>query len=543
MPQSSSSPLAPRGEEIKKCHCENGAYRSALDPQQQLQTTGKGQGEKEEEGIERSNITDADLDLRLQLARFVAALPARWRSRQRVSSLGLGLAELTDSISCDEIAAQNFPGDFDDDGDEGEQEGAEGGGGRPTLALLAFRSGSGDGNGALLSSLGAAEAVSPNFQILAACRDVRAAEELASLLLAGGGGGGPWQWRPLSHGGGPGGGSLLAQLFRQDRSPASSSALLVASDYDHTLIDDNSDTLVVEALGASETLESLWKSKSRSKRSEDFGWTEAVEEALRSGAAATARAGARDPREVVLSAAASAPCSLALREVLLSVCRRRRRGRSDSSDPRNHLAILSDANDVFIEHGLRANGLLGLNGEGKELDLVAVATNPAEFVDVPPERETGTPAHRRLALSRATARYGPHSCPLSRPCPANLCKGQLLAKLLVAGPGAPYSRGVLYCGDGANDVCPAVSCLGPLDGALVRERYGKDGNKAAFGAAVLPSSSACSLLSSSSSSSPPCLSPPKTKLLCRSVVAWSTQEELAEALEREARGRGGGCNL
>ena len=523
MPQSSSPPRPPRGEEGDGWDFQDGTLQSAPDPQQQLQSSGKGQGEGTlTDGTDRSRNTDVDL-LRLHLARFVATLPARWRSRQRVSALGLGLSELTvliESIVDQGGPVTTFPDDFDD-GEEEEEEGRRDG--SPTLALLAFRGGDNDdGDETLLSALGAVDAVAPNFQILAACRDVAATEELASRLL-----GARWSWRPLSRGG-PRGGSLLVQLFpRSHPSSPSSSSLLVASDYDHTLIDDNSDTLVVEALGASETLKSLWKAR-KPKEEEEFGWTEAVDEALRAGAASTARLGERDPQEVVLSSAASAPCSGALREALLSVC-----GSSRAAPPGSDLAIFSDANGVFIEEGLRGNGLLGGR---EELNLVAVATNPARFVDVPSDRGTGTPSHRRLALSRATARYGGHSCSLS--CPSNLCKGQLLAKLLVSGPGAPYSRGAVYLGDGSNDVCPAVSCLGPLDAALVRERYGRDGKQAAFGAAVLPSSLPCS----SPASSP---SPPRTKLLCRSVVPWATQEEMAEALMREARERGGeeGCIL
>ena len=264
-----------------------------------------------------------------------------------------------------------------------------------------------------------------------------------------------------------------------------------------------------------------------------------MDAALRSGAAATARVGERDPEEVVLSSAASAPCHPALRAALLSICGKGkgRKGKEEKKGPKNDFAIFSDANDVFIAAGLRGNALVGggeggggEGGDGDELNLVAVATNAARFVDVPPadgsESGGGTPAHRRLALSRASERYhgaraSSSPCPLLL-CPANLCKGRLLSRLLVAGPGAPYARGCLYLGDGANDACPAASCLGASDAALARERYGREGKRAAFGAAVLPPTGT------------------KTKLLCRSVVLWSTQEELAEALVREARERSGG---
>lgn len=562
MPLPSSSPPLSRGEEGEKgsggCGADgnNGSLLSApvQQKQQQRQELVQGSGKGTEQSI--------DLLLRRDLSNFVAALPACWRSRQRVSDLGLALADLLPEC-IEDSGREYFPDCYEEEEEEEDDQSG------PTLALLAFCGPSGDDTPQLLllaktqnsKKLGTIEAP-PSFQVLAACVDERGAEELASRLRDGESGGGSgggnrknWAWRPLSRSA-EAGSSLLVQLFRVDVS--TSSSLLVASDYDHTLVDDNSDTLVVAALGASETLESLW-SKSKKKKSEDenFGWTEAVDAALRAGAAATARrlfargggggGGREDPEQVVLSSAASAPCHAALRCALLSVCgrKRRRRGPGDGATKRkaaaagaNDFAIFSDANDVFIEAGLRGNGLLSEEDGGLNL----VATNPARFVDVPADNEGGngdgsgtaaTPAHRRLALSRASERYrgcgggGSSSapCPL-RLCPANLCKGRLLARLVVAGPGAPYARGVIYMGDGANDVCPAASCLGATDAALVRERYGKEGRRAGFGAAVL-------------------LTPaPKTRLLCRSVVPWSTQEELAEALVREARKRGEGfCTL
>ena len=568
-PPSSSSPPLPRGEEDEgPGGCGDGkcSLQSAPDQQQQkqpIQNSSSSSGKK----TEQPNIVDLDLLLLHHLSRFVAALPARWRSRQRVSGLGLALADLPECIA--ESGGADFPDCDEEDGEEEEDDDKSG----PTLALLAFR---GDHNDdetkKLLSLLGAVKAPA-KFQVLAACLDERSAEELASRLRGGNGDGNRnWAWRPLSRSAEAGCSLLLVQLFRRRDDSFSSSSLLVASDYDHTLIDDNSDTLVVGVLGASETLEALWKKSRRKKSSEgegksgeeeeeeDFGWTEAVDAALRAGAAATARdpSGGRDPEEVVLSSAASASCHEALRRALLSVCGRRT-GKSEAAGAaarRNDFAIFSDANDVFIEAGLRGNGLLGdeEDGDGENencgLNLVAVATNPARFVDVPAADDddecttTKTPAHRRLALSRASERYrggGGGGSAHCRICPANLCKGRLLARLVVAGPRAPYSRGVLYLGDGANDVCPAASCLGALDAALARERYGREGRRAAFGAAVLPPSPASAAASSSANpdAASSSLLLPKTRLLCRSVVPWSTQEELAEALVREAGERGG----
>ena len=423
-----------------------------------------------DDGVALEPIDDSIVDLRL--ARFLSTLPARWCSRQRVVALKSSRTRLS---LCESVLSARGATILS----EGESEGLP----PPTLALVVG---------------GGREEVAPpplasdesDFQVLAAFGSggigdfERRAEELASRL------GSEWSWRPLSPP--TADGAVVCQLF--PRRPSSS--FLVASDYDHTLIDDNSDTRVVSALGASDVLEDLYETKK-------LGWTEAVDGALAAGAARVfERKG--DAEGVVLSSAASAPCSQALREAILSVCSRG----GENAD----LAIFSDANDVFIERGLCGNG---------DVNVVAVATNPARFVDVSADpSDPSAPSYRRLSLSRATDRYGRHGC---LRCPQNLCKGELLSKLLVCGPRAPYGRGVAYLGDGSNDVCPAVRCLGPDDAALARERYGESGKEAAFGAAVLPSSSS---------------EKKKARLLCGSVVGWSTQDELARALLSEARKRG-----
>ncbi|KAL0039408.1 hypothetical protein WJX79_007128 [Trebouxia sp. C0005] len=56
-----------------------------------------------------------------------------------------------------------------------------------------------------------------------------------------------------------------------------------------------------------------------------------------------------------------------------------------------------------------------------------------------------------------------HGCPL---CPANLCKGQELEALRAA---TPYQH-IVYCGDGANDLCPALA-LAPGDVVLARKGH------------------------------------------------------------------------
>lgn len=143
--------------------------------------------------------------------------------------------------------------------------------------------------------------------------------------------------------------------------------------------------------------------------------------------------------------------------------------------------VLSDCNSVFINHILTGARL------GSFVD--EVITNPSGF-----ERVTGAgAADAAVGLGGSSTNTSdsssssfklvihprqPHShdCPL---CPSNLCKGREMARLLqqqrkVAAGGnsgskaAACSRGrVVYAGDGANDICPALA-LGPDDVVLAK---------------------------------------------------------------------------
>ncbi|KAL0044617.1 hypothetical protein WJX82_002935 [Trebouxia sp. C0006] len=95
------------------------------------------------------------------------------------------------------------------------------------------------------------------------------------------------------------------------------------------------------------------------------------------------------------------------------------------------MRILSDCNSVFISHML-----------------------------------TGAKAaasHRMVIQPRHDWTVSSHGCPL---CPANLCKGQELEALRAA---TPYQH-IVYCGDGANDLCPALA-LAPGDVVLARKGH------------------------------------------------------------------------
>ncbi len=139
--------------------------------------------------------------------------------------------------------------------------------------------------------------------------------------------------------------------------------------------------------------------------------------------------------------------------------------------------IMSDCNSVFINHIL--------NGARLSSAVDEVITNTAGF-----ERVQGAgDAAVGLGSSNASADNSsstfklvihprqPHShnCPL---CPSNLCKGREMAQLMqqqrkaaaanAGSKAAAASRGrVVYAGDGANDICPALA-LGPEDVVLAK---------------------------------------------------------------------------
>lgn len=105
--------------------------------------------------------------------------------------------------------------------------------------------------------------------------------------------------------------------------------------------------------------------------------------------------------------------------------------------------IVSDSNSVFIEAILQTQGLRHYFSD--------VITNPAHF------DEAG-----RLRIQRCHA----HSCPRCSRSP-NMCKGTLLAEYLSAN--GPYSH-VVYVGDGQGDVCPSLA-LQSKDVVLARRDY------------------------------------------------------------------------
>lgn len=170
--------------------------------------------------------------------------------------------------------------------------------------------------------------------------------------------------------------------------------------------------------------------------------------------------------------------------------------------------ILSDANTVFISHILTAakvhsfvSEVVSNNAAFQRVEGIAASglgpessqNNNAEDCDDASQSTKGRDGKREAVNSRwffsrrgssgapgivpnnvsqyrlvvdprhDYRKHGSHGCPL---CPANLCKGRELDAMRAAVP----RRKVVYAGDGANDLCPAL-CLGPEDVVLARAGY------------------------------------------------------------------------
>lgn len=121
--------------------------------------------------------------------------------------------------------------------------------------------------------------------------------------------------------------------------------------------------------------------------------------------------------------------------------------------------VMSDCNAVFISEILAGAGLASL--------VNTVVTNHADFVAVedygacPGLAAAASPSaaagEAKLVVqpyhgTGSQAGGAPHCCPR---CPESLCKGIEIGRLRAAHPG----RRIIYVGDGANDICPALQLI------------------------------------------------------------------------------------
>jgi len=197
---------------------------------------------------------------------------------------------------------------------------------------------------------------------------------------------------------------------------------LVAFDFDHTVVDGNSDTWIYKALPdgklPTEVSSQLVKGK----------WTAFM------GLVFRHLHEQRISKQQLEECLASIPLTPGMEELLQYLG-----SRPDLYD----CIIASDANTWFIEHICQAKGL-GMFSQ--------VYSNPARF------DEGG--------LLHITPHHS-HSCTT---CSTNMCKKAIVAKVLQerAQQGVQYA-GIAYLGDGQNDLCPSTA-LEPHH--VVFPRYG-----------------------------------------------------------------------
>ena len=203
---------------------------------------------------------------------------------------------------------------------------------------------------------------------------------------------------------------------------------VVLFDFDHTLVEDNSDTFVPLRL------EPSLQAHFRAEHARGVPWTALMNDVM-------GRLHAAGHGEAALTAALRAlPAHAGMQAAVRA-----------AAAAGAHVAVISDANAFFISVWLAHVGLAPL--------VAAVHTNPAAF-------ETSG----RLRLEPHHARDAPpHGCAR---CPPNMCKGKIVDEIVPRGgdgDGGGNNDGVrvFYAGDGSGDVCPAL-CLRAGDVAAAR---------------------------------------------------------------------------
>ncbi|NXC50089.1 PHOP2 phosphatase, partial [Penelope pileata] len=200
--------------------------------------------------------------------------------------------------------------------------------------------------------------------------------------------------------------------------------LLLVFDFDHTIVDENSDTWVVRCAPKQQLPHGL-RSSCRPGH-----WTEYMGRVL----AFLGDSGVRE--DDMRRTMTAIPFTAGMEELL---------GFLGENKAFFDCIIISDSNTVFIDWILKAADFHAV--------FDAVFTNPAVF----------------SSAGWLTLRdFHAHHCPK---CPKNLCKRKVLKEFLdkQLERGVSY-RQVVYIGDGGNDLCP-VTFLGKDDVAMPRHGY------------------------------------------------------------------------
>ncbi|KAI3377615.1 hypothetical protein L3Q82_008779 [Scortum barcoo] len=199
---------------------------------------------------------------------------------------------------------------------------------------------------------------------------------------------------------------------------------LMVFDFDHTVVDDNSDTWVIRCLPG----ETLPDSVKRSYRKGH--WTEFMSRVMN-------YIGDQEVSpDKIRSVMETIPFTAGMADLLTFISEHK-----STVD----CIVISDSNTVFIDWILHASGLRAAVDQ--------VFTNPAKF------NENG---YMEVHC------YHSHDCDR---CPINMCKKKVLELYLSdrSDGGVEYGR-IFYVGDGGNDFCP-TSCLRGHDVVMPRKGY------------------------------------------------------------------------
>lgn len=193
------------------------------------------------------------------------------------------------------------------------------------------------------------------------------------------------------------------------------SNLLFVFDFDHTIVDDNTDTWITKL---SEDVKDI-------QEASDVCWTDRMNAVFR-------KLHEKNFRKLNFDTCLETlPFSTGMKELLAFIL-----------SQEIHCIIISDSNTYFIEYLLSNAGLKRVFSE--------IHTNPAYWNDF-----------EQLCV----AYYHNHSC---KRCPANLCKGKVLKTYLEQNNAV--DKNVIYVGDGHGDYCPTLQLHGK-DYVFARENY------------------------------------------------------------------------
>jgi pyridoxal phosphate phosphatase PHOSPHO2 len=197
---------------------------------------------------------------------------------------------------------------------------------------------------------------------------------------------------------------------------------VIMFDFDHTLIDCNSDPWVVNQLGATQLMDSLIKV---------LPWTSLMDRMM---------------SELHQQGKTVSDIEQSLKTV--PICLEMIRAIKSAHSLGCDLRIVSDANSFYIKTILENYDLLQYFSE--------IHTNPASVDN--DGRLRIFPYHSYTVAS--------HGCEL---CPPNMCKGAIVDGIQRCFPPESNKR-FIYLGDGRGDFCPSLK-LGSEDHVLARQEY------------------------------------------------------------------------